>query len=58
MIKFNSSGTAQGRKNFTDNNGSATSMLQQRVVISMLVGSSNGSGIFNTNGVFNGLETP
>ena len=57
MIKFNSSGTVQWRKNFTDNNGynrGATSILATKSGdIYVTTGSGNGSAIskFNTNGV-------
>ena len=57
MIKFNSSGTVQWKKNFTDNNGynrGATSIQATKSGdIYVSTGSSNGSAIlkFNTNGV-------
>ena len=57
MIKFNSSGTVQWRKNFTDNNngnrGATTIQATKSGDIFVTTGSSGGSAIlkFNTNGV-------
>ena len=57
MIKFNSSGTVQWKKNFTDNNGynrgATTIQATKSGDIFVTTGSGSGSGIlkFNTNGV-------